>query len=68
MKAALEEFRAMFPGIEPDAGTAAQWLRLMRLAFTTQNDLVDFHKRHTTRSRWWSEIGKYAKARSELVP
>ena len=58
------QFRAMFPGVVPENGTTEQWLRLMRLAFKNQNDLVDFSKRHTPASRRWERIGDEAKARA----
>lgn len=65
--AAAPEFREMFPGISPENGTPEQWLRLMRLAYQNQNDIVDFGKRHTPRSRRWARIGDEAKVRAGKV-
>lgn len=62
--AAAAEFREMFPGVSPENGTPEQWLRLMRLAYQNQNDLVDVGKRHTPRSRRWARIGDEANARA----
>lgn len=64
LSAAGMQFRAMFPGVVPENGTTEQWLRLMRLAFETQNDLVDLSKRHTPASRRWERIGDEAQARA----
>jgi len=62
--AAAAEFLEMFPGVAPENGTPEQWLRLMRLAYQIQNDLVDFSKRHTPGSRRWARIGNEAKVRA----
>ncbi len=61
---AAGEFRKMFPDVSPEAGTASQWLCLMRLAYQIQNEIVDVGKRHTTASRQWAKVGDEAKTRA----
>lgn len=62
------EFRACFGGLPPERGTAADWSRLMQMAYGIQNDLVDAFRRHTVKSRAWSRVGdECAAMRDSLV-
>lgn len=61
--AAEKLFRELHPTIAPHWGYAEHWQRVRDVAFANQNDIVDFAKRHTPRSRMWARVGDYAQAR-----
>lgn len=59
-----QEFAAMFPGVEPDAGTYEQWMRLVRHARASESDLKIASGKHTWESHRWERIADAAKMRA----